>query len=204
MSSVPSTSGSGWRRGGGEVAERGRAATGAVHRREIGVPRSLLVHEAPACQCETVRQTLFEFAGGEPAFLALATAHHARCLQDSELNHPFSHPDQHPQHVQRLAAYWAEVLGGPPRYSETMGTNRDVLVMHSGNGDVTDLGRRFVDCFTHAADDAGLPDDPEFRAALRAYMRWAVDEVLSYPTAADVPASSRSAMPHWGWEGLLP
>jgi hypothetical protein len=31
-----------------------------------------------------------------------------------------------------------------------------------------------------------------------------VDEVLSYPTAADVPASSRSAMPHWGWEGLLP
>ena len=55
--------------------------------------------------------TLYEFAGGEPAFLALAAAHHARCLDDPELNHPFSHPDQHPQHVQRLAAYWAEVLG---------------------------------------------------------------------------------------------
>jgi hemoglobin len=57
-----------------------------------------------------MRPTLFEFAGGEPAFLALAAAHHARCLADPELNHPFSHPEQHPQHVERLAAYWAEVL----------------------------------------------------------------------------------------------
>ena len=50
-----------------------------------------------------MRPTLFEFAGGERAFLALAEAHHARCLADPELNHPFSHPDQHPQHVERLA-----------------------------------------------------------------------------------------------------
>jgi hypothetical protein len=51
------------------------------------------------------------------AFSALATAHHARCLADPELNHPFSHGDQHPQHVERLAAYWAEVMGGPEAYS---------------------------------------------------------------------------------------
>ena len=29
-----------------------------------------------------MRPTLCEFAGGEPAFLALATAHYARCLAD--------------------------------------------------------------------------------------------------------------------------
>ena len=45
------------------------------------------------------RPSMFEFAGGEPAFLALATAHHERCLQDPVLNHPFSHPG-HPQHVE--------------------------------------------------------------------------------------------------------
>ena len=39
-----------------------------------------------------MRPSLFAFAGGEPAFLALATAHHARCLADPELNHPFAHP----------------------------------------------------------------------------------------------------------------
>jgi hemoglobin len=47
------------------------------------------------------RPSIFEFAGGEPAFRALATAHHERCLQDPILNHPFSHPG-HPQHVEPL------------------------------------------------------------------------------------------------------
>ena len=52
--------------------------------------------------------------------------------------------------------------------------------MHAGNGDITDLGRRFVRCFVAAADDAQLPADPAFREALRAYMEWAVDDVLTY------------------------
>ncbi len=148
-----------------------------------------------------MRPTLFEFAGGEPAFLALATAHHARCLRDPELNHPFSHPDQHPQHVERLAAYWAEVMGGPPSYSHSCGDHSDVLLMHANEGDMSDLGRRFLACFVAAMDDAGLPDDPEFRAALRAYMQWAVDEVLSYsPFDATVPTGL--AMPRWSWYGL--
>ena len=150
-----------------------------------------------------MRPTLFEFAGGEPAFLALATAHHARCLQDPELNHPFSHPGQHPQHVERLAAYWAEVMGGPPVYSQSCGTQSGLLHMHSGNGDMSDLGIRFVECFMQAADDADLPDDPEFRAALRSYMQWAVADVLVYsPVGAEVPGGL--AMPHWSWDGLQP
>jgi hemoglobin len=149
-----------------------------------------------------MRPSLFEFAGGAPALLALATAHHARCLADPELNHPFSHDDQHPQHVERLAAYWAEVLGGPPEYSQACGGDQTgVLVMHSGNGDMTDLGDRFVRCFVAGMDDAGLPDDPEFRAAMAAYMRWAVDDVLVYsPRDAVVPRGA--AMPRWGWDGL--
>ena len=66
------------------------------------------------CDARAVRPTLFELAGGERAFLALAAAHHARCLRDPELNHPFSHPGQHPQHVERLAAYWDGLQAGPP------------------------------------------------------------------------------------------
>jgi hypothetical protein len=46
-----------------------------------------------------------------------------------------------------------------------------------------DLGRRFVECFARAVDDAGLPDHAEFRAVLHAYMQWAVGEVLSYSPA---------------------
>ena len=149
-----------------------------------------------------MRPTLYEFAGGAPAFLALAAAHHARCLADPELNHPFSHPDQHPQHVERLAAYWAEVMGGPPAYSGTCGDHSSMLQMHAGNGDLSDLGRRFVACFVAAADDAGLPADSEFRAALRAYMTWAVDEVLEFGPPGTKVRTGLS-MPGWNWDGLV-
>jgi hemoglobin len=148
-----------------------------------------------------VRPTLYEFAGGEAAFLALAKAHHERCLADPELNHPFSHAGQHPQHVERLAAYWAEVLGGPAAFSGSCGDESTVLAMHAGNGGTSDLGERFLDCFVGAMDDANLPDDPEFRQAMRAYMRWAVDNVLSYsPVGAVVPTELQT--PRWGWGGL--
>jgi hemoglobin len=94
-------------------------------------------------------------------------------------------------------------MGGPPRFSEECSDHSAVLRMHAGNGDMSDLGRRFVACFVQAADDAGLPADPEFRAALRAYMEWAVAEVLTYPgPRAEVPAGL--TVPHWSWNGLQP
>jgi hemoglobin len=145
--------------------------------------------------------TLYEFAGGGPAFTALAAAHHARCLADPELSHPFSHPDQHPQHVERLAAYWAEVLGGPPRFSQACAHQSDVLELHAHEGQMGDLGERFVRCFALALDDAALPADAEFRASLLAYMRWATDDVLTYaPRDAVVPTDA--PMPRWSWDGL--
>ena len=148
-----------------------------------------------------MRPTSFEYAGGAPAMLALARAHHQRCLDDPELNHPFTHKDATPDHVERLAAYWGEVLGGPPVYSTTFKDQVALLRMHSGNGDMTELGRRFVECFVCAADDAGLPADPDFRAALRSYMEWAVADVLTY---GDGGVPETVPMPHWTWTGLQP
>jgi hemoglobin len=147
------------------------------------------------------RPSIFEFAGGEPAFLALATAHHERCLQDPVLNHPFSHPG-HPRHVERLAGYWMEVFGGPPRYSEVSDGQSGMLFMHAETGADDDLPSRFVECFVRAADDAELPDDPEFRRALREYMEWAVADVHRYsPQGSTVPPDLR--IPRWGWDGLV-
>ncbi|KDN15976.1 group II truncated hemoglobin [Amycolatopsis rifamycinica] len=148
-----------------------------------------------------MRPTLYEFAGGDPAFHAPAAAHHERCLADPELNHPFSKPGRHPRHVERLAWYWAEVMGGPPRFSRECGNHSAMLRTHAGNGDLADLGRRFVACFVRAADDAGLPADPEFRAALRSSLEWAVAELLTYPgPPGEVPAGL--AVPRWSWDGL--
>jgi hemoglobin len=76
-----------------------------------------------------------------------------------------------------------------------------MLDIHAGQGADEDLGTRFVACFVQAADDAGLPDDPDFRAGLRAYMEWAEGEVLSYsPPESRVTAGL--PIPRWGWNGL--
>jgi len=146
------------------------------------------------------RPSIFEFAGGEQAFRALAAAHHERCLADPVLNHPFSH-GTHPDHVERLANYWAEVFGGPTRYSDSCGGHSAMLTIHAGQGAEDELGHRFVDCFVQAADDAGLPADAEFRAALRAYMEWAVGDVMSYSPRGSVVAADLP-VPRWSWEGL--
>jgi hemoglobin len=145
------------------------------------------------------RPSIFEYAGGSPAFLALATAHHERCLRDPVLNHPFSHPG-HPQHVERLGSYWAEVFGGPAVYSEAAGGHSAMLAVHAAQGAEEDLGRRFVACFVQAIDDAGLPEDPDFRAALRSYMESAVAEVMAYsPRGSTVPPALPT--PRWSWNG---
>ena len=145
------------------------------------------------------RSSIYEFAGGDEAFLALAAATHERCLQDPELNHPFSNIGN-PQHIENLAAYWAEVFGGPARYSESHGGHSAMLEIHARQGAGEDFGPRFVACFMKGADDAGLPDDPDLRRALRSYMEWAVEEVLAYsPADAQVPPDL--PLPRWSWDG---
>jgi hemoglobin len=148
------------------------------------------------------RVSIYEAAGGQPAFIALAAAHHARCLADPVLEHPFSH-GVHAEHVERLAAYWAEVFGGPRTYSVSYGGHSGMMRIHAGNGMDDDLGERFVACFVGAADDAGLPDDPELRAGLRAYMEWATSELYGYNTR-DAVVPAELPMPRWGWAGLEP
>ena len=145
------------------------------------------------------RPSIYGFAGGDPAFLALASAFHARCLADPVLSHPFSHPGN-PEHVERLADCWGEVFGGPPRYSGSYGGHSAMLEIHARQGADEDLGRRFVTAFVQAADDAALPDEPDLRVALEAYMRWAVGEVLSY-SPKDARVEPNLPVPHWGWDG---
>ncbi len=147
------------------------------------------------------RPSLFEFAGGEDAFLALAAATHERCLKDPELNHPFTHHVS-PGHTEHLAAYWGEVLGGPPRYSMNFGGHSGMLSIHAGEGAPDEMGDRFAACFIAAMDDAGLPADPTFRAAMRSYIEWATREVNSYAPAG-TQVEPDMAMPRWSWDGLV-
>jgi hemoglobin len=146
------------------------------------------------------RPSIYEAVGGDEAFLALATAFHARCLADPVLEHPFSHPGS-PEHVERLAEYWAEVFGGPPRYSKEHGGHSAMLEIHARQGADEDLGRRFAAAFMAAADDAGLPADPTLRTPCATTSRGRSRRSCRSPreTLASTPNSPRRGGAGTGW-----
>ncbi len=144
------------------------------------------------------RPSVFDFAGGSDAFLALAVALNERCLADPVLQHAFSRAT-HSQHNERLASYLAEVFGGPPAYSQ-LGGHSAMLDLHASTGADDDWAARFVACFDRAVDDANLPRDGDFRGVLHAYVVWAAGEVITYsPLGSVVPEGL--AFPHWSWDG---
>jgi hemoglobin len=149
-----------------------------------------------------VKTSIYEAMGGDAALLRLAHAWHARCLADPVVSHAFSH-GFHPQHSERLAAYWAEALGGPAIYTSTMADETTVVRMHSGNGEHEEMDECAQQCFALALEDAALPDDPELRATLIAYFRWATERMGEYPDSCDdVPAGLQ--LRHWSWDGPVP
>src|SRR6266404_4292000 len=113
-------------------------------------------------------QTVYEAVGGRDGLLRLASAWHARVLTDEVVSHAFSH-GYHPQHTQRLAAYWAEALGGPTAYSDQYGDETSVVRIHSGKGPHEEMDQRAIACFDQALEDVGLTRDEQDGRLDRAY-----------------------------------
>ena len=147
-------------------------------------------------------QTVYEAAGGAEGLRKLAGAWHERVIADEVVGHAFSH-GYHPQHTERLAAYWMEALGGPATYSERYGDETTVVRMHSGNGPHEEMDRRAIACFDLALEDAELAGDDRLRQVLHDYFSWATTTTMAryHDSADDVPEGLR--IPHWSWDGLV-
>jgi hemoglobin len=146
-------------------------------------------------------QSVYEAAGGREALLRLAEAWHSRVMADEIVSHAFSH-GFHPQHSERLAAYWAEALGGPTTYSDAYGDETSVVRIHSGNGPHEEMDHRAIACFDQALDDVGLSAAERLRQVLHDYFAWAATTAMSryHESAADVPEGL--SIPRWSWDGL--
>ena len=144
--------------------------------------------------------TLFEAIGGVEGVLRLARAWHEQVMADKIVAHAFSH-GFHPQHTERLAAYWSESWGGPQTYTEQYGSESSVIRMHSGNGLHEEMDRHAIECFDRAMDDFRIID-PLLRRVLHDYFSWATTTRMSaYPeNVDDVPDDLH--IPQWSWDGL--
>jgi hemoglobin len=148
-------------------------------------------------------QSVYEAAGGSEGMLRLANAWHTRVMADEIVSHAFSH-GFHPQHHQRLAAYWAEALGGPTTYSDDYGDETSVVRTHSGHGPHEEMDLRAIACFDQALQDIGLEEEEPLWQVLHDYFAWATTTSMTryQGPADDVPDGL--AIPRWSWNGLEP
>jgi len=128
--------------------------------------------------------TIFEWAGGLPALTRMTRLFYEKYVPGDPLLAPLfaNAPASLPQ---RMAAYLAEVFGGPAAPDED-GYSRLLSGLLSAGMD-SDQRRRWVTLVARAAQESGLPADPEFRAALTSFIEW---DIASPP---DKPA------PRWDW-----
>jgi hemoglobin len=148
-------------------------------------------------------QSVYEAAGEMAGLVRLAHAWHSRVMADEVVSHAFSF-GFHPEHSERLAAYWAEALGGPACYSKACGDQSTVVRIHSGNGVHEEMDQRGIACFDQALQDVGLNPAEPLGQVLHDYFAWAATtDMARYPGSADdVPDGME--IPRWSWDGLEP
>jgi hemoglobin len=129
--------------------------------------------------------TLYAQVGGFDVLLALCVRWHELCLQHPVAAHPFER-DIHAQHDERLAAYLAQALGGPPLYTAGYGDESSVQRLHACNGEHVELDEACLALFDQAITDVGIR--PDAAARIAAYFRGATEAQRVYAAeGAQVP-----------------
>jgi hemoglobin len=145
--------------------------------------------------------TIYEWAGGAPAFERWLNAFYDLVEQD-ELLAPLFGGSVSREHRENVTVWWCEVMGGPPRYTEQHGGYEHMLAKHRGVDITPERRLRFVTLLSTAAERAGLPADPEFRAAIMGYAEWG-SRLALHNSNPDAPVVEHAPVPRWGW-GVAP
>jgi hemoglobin len=145
--------------------------------------------------------TIYEWGGGRPAFERWLNAFYDMIERDELIAGLFGGSVSE-EHRRNVTTWWCEVMGGPAGYTEGHGGYEHMISKHRGLAITPEQRLRFVTLLSRAADESGLPADPEFRAALMGYAEWGTRIALhnSQP-GADVPP--HAPVPRWGW-GVAP
>jgi len=132
--------------------------------------------------------TLFEWAGGWPALTRMTRLFFAKyvpgdpVLAPAFAQMPASLPDS-------MATWLGEVFGAPASRGDQPAGYPDLIAGLLPTGLNDEQRARWPALLGSAAQEAGLPADPEFRAAFAGYAEW---EARVSPPPAD-------PVPRWGW-----
>ena len=140
--------------------------------------------------------TVFAWAGGAEAFSRLTRIFYGHVTTDPILAPVFARMSPH--HQQHVAEWLAEVFGGPATYTSSRGGYPAMLHHHLGLAITPERRARWAVLIAESADEAGLPDDPEFRSAFVAYVEWGTRIALANSRPGATPPPS-APVPRWGW-----
>jgi hemoglobin len=141
--------------------------------------------------------SLYEWAGGMPAFEKLFDIFYDKVLADEILEPVFKHMS--PEHRLHVAQFVAEVLGGPKLYSEEGGSHFKMIQKHLSKHLNEQHRKRWVELLLQTADELELPDDPEFRSAFVAYLEWGTRIAMINSNTDEIDSPPDIPMPEWGW-----
>jgi hemoglobin len=145
---------------------------------------------------EPIVPTLYEWLGGIEALRRLTNRFYEHVRDDALLGAVFLHMGaDHPEHV---AAFLAEVFGGPDDYSRQHGGHAHMIRHHLNRHLTQEMRRRWVALLLETADELAMPDDPEFRSALVGYLEWG-SRLAVINSQADAVVEEEAPMPKWGW-----
>ena len=145
--------------------------------------------------------TIFEWAGGRDAFASWLNSFYD-LVEGDELLAPVFGGLVTEEHRDHVTTWWSEVMGGPADYTDHHGGYEHMLAKHRGLAIDREQRLRFVDLLSRAADAAGVPADPECRAALIGYAEWGTRLAVEN-SAPDASPVESAPVPRWGW-GVAP
>jgi CDGSH-type Zn-finger protein/truncated hemoglobin YjbI len=142
--------------------------------------------------------TIFEWCGGLPALTRMTRVFYEKYVPQDPLLAPLF-ANMSPDHPKRVAKWLSEVFCGPKAYSEQYGGYARMVSQHIGKGLTEEKRARWVTLILQAAQDAGLPNDPEFRSAFGSYIEWGSRLAVENSQAGARPPE-HMPMPHWDWQ----
>ncbi len=141
--------------------------------------------------------SVFEWAGGFDAFTRMTRLFYEKYVPADPLLAPLF-AEMAADHPERVATWLGETFGGPPTYSERYGGYDWMVSQHLGKALTEAQRNRWVQLMCQCADEAGLPADPEFRAAFVSYLEWGSRLALENSTPAAKPPLHMT-VPRWSW-----
>jgi CDGSH-type Zn-finger protein len=141
--------------------------------------------------------TLFEWVGGLPALERMTHLFYDKYVPQDPLLEPLF-ANMSPDHPKRVAAWLGEVFKGPKDYTEKYGGYTRMLSQHIGKGLTEEKRARWASLLYKSADEAGLPNDPEFRSAFASYIEWGSRLAVENSTP-DCHPPQNMPVPKWDW-----